>query len=140
MSEQTIADLRTFLEGRWSVDRDLVDRERHGRFEGLATFTRAGDGLVWDEVGEIDLDGHRGPARRRLEVQPAHGDWEVRFDDGRPFHALDLSTGRCVAEHDCGEDRYEGAFQVHGSDAFDVVWHVRGPAKAQRIVSRYRRS
>jgi hypothetical protein len=63
----------------------------------------------------------------------------VRFDDGRPFHPLVLRAARVAVAHACGEDAYEGAYVVLGPDAFDVTWRVRGPAKDQRIESRYRR-
>jgi hypothetical protein len=135
-----VADLPAFLEGVWRVERDLDDGHRRGRFEGVATFSRAGHGLVWDERGEIAFGDHRGPARRRLLLLPHGTGWEVRFEDGRPFHLLDLSAGRCAAGHDCGADRYDGAFDVLAEDAFKVAWVVRGPRKDQRIVSRYSRA
>lgn len=134
-----VPDLAEYLPGRWQVERELRDGERRGRFSGEATFALDGDEIVWDEQGEIGLGDHVGPARRRLRLVRGSGAWEVRFDDGRPFHRLDLSAGRWSAGHDCRADRYDGAFEVLSDDAFDVIWDVHGPAKDQRIVSRYRR-
>jgi hypothetical protein len=66
--------------------------------------------------------------------------WQVRFSDGRPFHALDLRDGACAVAHPCGEDRYEGEYRVSGPDELEVRWRVRGPSKDGRIASRYRRA
>ena len=134
-----VPDLADYLPGRGSVERALRDGERRGRFAGEATFALDGDGLLWDEHGEVALGDHVGPARRRLRLVRSDDAWEVRFEDGRPFHRLDLSAGRWSAGHDCRADRYDGAFEVLGGDAFDIAWEVHGPAKDQRIVSRYRR-
>jgi hypothetical protein len=71
---------------------------------------------------------------------PDGGAWAVRFADGRPFHRLDLSGGRCAVAHPCGPDVYEGEYALLGPDAFDVAWTIRGPGKRQRIASRYRRT
>jgi hypothetical protein len=127
---------------------------------------RLTDRLTWDERGRMRWRGNDLEAFRRLElVRDAapdggggeggggggegggvrgageHADgWEVRFDDGRPFHALDLSSGVCSAVHPCGEDHYEGEYRILGEDAFEVRWQVRGPRKDQWILSRYRRA
>ena len=133
--------LPEYLLGAWEVDRDLEDaRHGAGRFAGRATFSRDGDGLVWEESGRMRLGGYAGPARRRLRIVPDGGGWEVRFADGRPFHRLDLSGGGCQMHHPCGEDRYDGELEVLGPDAFALRWRVTGPAKAQRLDARYVRA
>jgi hypothetical protein len=95
--------------------------------------------LSWREEGELVSAAHRGPARRAMRIAPAGASWEVLFDDGRPFHPLDLSGGGCDVVHLCGADRYEGAFRMDGPDHLTVRWRVRGPAKDLEIVSDYRR-
>jgi len=65
--------------------------------------------------------------------------WEVRFDDGRPFHPLDLRAGRCAVDHPCGEDHYAGEIRVETPDTVVIAWRVVGPRKDQTIVSRYTR-
>ena len=67
-------------------------------------------------------------------------DGAVEFEDGRPFHPLDLSGGACAVEHLCGEDRYAGEYVVLGPDALRVAWLVTGPRKRQVIESLYRRA
>jgi hypothetical protein len=94
---------------------------------------------VWTERGTLRLGRYQGPASRTLRIV-SHGDgWLVLFADGRPFHRLDLSGGRTTVTHPCGDDVYEGEYAIRGPGELDVIWRVRGPAKDQRIASRYRR-
>jgi hypothetical protein len=139
-----VTDLAAFLRGEWDVERTVGDERagRTGRFDGVAEFAPApgrGNEVAWRESGRLRLDGYDGPAHRELALVPAGDAWEVRFADGRPFHALDLTTGRCAVAHDCGADRYDGELRVAGPDELVVRWDVTGPGKAQRIESRYRR-
>ena len=53
----------------------------------------------------------------------------MRFADGRPFHDLDLTSGRHVADHPCSADLYRGEFTVRDADHWRTVWRVGGPAK-----------
>jgi hypothetical protein len=123
-----------FLAGRWTVRRQLTDLESgtEGTFEGVAEFARDG---TWTETGRLRFGTYDGEARRVLRVV----DGWVRFEDGRPFHALDLSAGTCVVEHLCNEDRYAGEYVAVGPDELRVVWLVQGPRKRQVIESVYRR-
>ena len=68
---------------------------------------------------------------------PAADGWLVAFEDGRPFHALDLEGG--PVEHQCGEDRYSGEYRLRGRDTLDVHWRVTGPRKDLEIATTYRR-
>jgi hypothetical protein len=133
-------DLVGFLAGRWAVQRTLAHGDERGSFEGAAEFTRDGDGLVWDERGRLRFQRYDGEARRRLLVVPGADGWEVRFDDGRLFHPLELGEEDFAAFHPCGEDAYSGTYRVVGEDELLVTWRVRGPRKDQEIVSRYRRT
>lgn len=87
------------------------------------------------------LDGAEVEAHRTLLVVP--GDrppaWQVNFDDGRPFHPLDLRAGRADVEHLCGPDTYRGAYEVTGPAAFTTRWHVTGPGRDDTIVTAYRK-
>jgi uncharacterized protein DUF6314 len=124
-----------FLAGRWTVHRQLTDLASGtaGEFEGVAEFARDG---TWTETGRLRFGAYDGEARRVLRI----ADGAVRFEDGRPFHALDLSGGTCAVEHLCGEDRYAGEYVVVGPDELRVVWFVSGPRKRQQIESVYRRA
>lgn len=135
-------DLRAYLLGTWEVTRALRDADLgEGRFDGIAAFTAAGVGIAWQEAGRMRLGRYDGPASRELRIVPAARGWEVRFADGRPFHALDLDgADACALEHPCGEDRYTGEFSVGGPDAFEIRWRVSGPRKAQALTGRYVRT
>jgi hypothetical protein len=131
------ADPRRYLTGRWRIERELHHGDARGRFDGVAEFTPNATGLVWDETGELVFGGHSGTAWRRLRVIPGPVGWEVRFADGRLFHPIDLSRSAFQVRHDCSPDLYLGRVEILAADAFDVTWIVTGPAKNQRIFSRY---
>jgi hypothetical protein len=124
-----------FLTGRWTVHRRLTDLETatEGTFVGVAEFDAAG---TWSETGRLRFGAYDGEARRVLRIVAG----AVEFEDGRPFHPLDLSGGGCSVEHRCGEDRYAGEYVVVGPDELRVVWLVTGPRKRQVIESEYRRA
>jgi len=132
-------DLCDWLRGEWTITRRINENE--GRFEGHARFTpdpNAPATLIWHEHGHLRLGGHQGTAERTLRIEPAaHGAWQVRFADGRPFHVLDLTAGSCEARHPCGADVYRGRYAVDGPDRFVVTWRVAGPRKDDVIESVY---
>lgn len=145
-----IDDLADYLLGSWRVQRTLSEGGEEGSFAGTAAFARdvpspTGEPepelerLSWDERGQMRWRGNELQAYRRLALVRGASGWEVRFDDDRPFHPIDLAGGVCSAVHPCGEDFYEGEYRILDAGAFDVLWRVRGPRKDQRIVSRYRR-
>lgn len=141
-----VADPRRFLPGVWSIDRRIHDARtrQDGTFAGTATFLPDGDGLSWTERGELRLGDFVGSATRVMAVVPARdrgasAPWEVRFDDGRPFHPLDLRGGACPVDHPCGEDHYAGWVRVEDDDLLVVSWRVTGPAKDHTILTRYTR-
>jgi hypothetical protein len=134
-------NLIALLSGRWTVHRRLMDRRcgREGDFAGTASFEPEADRLKWSEAGRLRFGGHEGPAGRRLSIAGGPDGWRVEFDDGRPFHPLDLATGACTVEHRCGDDLYVGTYRLLGPDALDVDWRVTGPHKDQEIHTTYRR-
>ncbi|WP_327293606.1 MULTISPECIES: DUF6314 family protein [unclassified Streptomyces] len=139
-----MADTLGYLAGRWRVERSVYDlsEDRYGRFRGTTDFVRGelGVGLRQVERGEFTWGGVTRPACREYLLEPAgDGAAFVRFADGRPFHALDLRDGRCVAGHPCAEDVYRGEFGVVGVDCWWVVWRVCGPAKDLRLVTLHHR-
>jgi hypothetical protein len=130
--------LPAWLAGTWSVERD-IDGGR-GAFTGTADFSPEPDGtLRWSEVGRLQMDGYEGAATRVLVLHPG-APWQVRFDDGRLFHELDLARGLCAVEHLCGPDVYRGIYTVAGDAEFVVRWAVAGPGRDDTIVSRYQRT
>ena len=139
-----VADVLAHLAGRWRVQRDVRDLagDDAGRFAGIAVFTAlAGGGLLYEESGTFTWRGAARPATRTLRFLPGPGPGtaDVRFADGRPFHALDLTSGRYTAAHPCAADLYRGEFTVRDADHWRTVWRVGGPAKDLVLTTDYMR-
>ncbi len=111
-----------------------------GRLTGTARFTPEPGGLRYTERGALIFGGYRGEATQsygfRL-VRP--GMAEVQFDDGRPFHNLDLGLGRAEIVHVCAPDEYHGRYGVISPDRWSLVWVIHGPRKQLRIGTLYTR-
>ncbi len=138
----TITDLQAFLEGAWRVLRTVEDRRAgmRGGFLGRGSFVPDAAGLGYAEDGVLRLAAYRGRARRRYRYRfPAPYRADVTFEDGRPFHALDLSRGTWAVTHACGKDTYRATFRVLGCDGWSARWHIAGPRKDQLVTSHYRR-
>ncbi|EFE70544.1 conserved hypothetical protein [Streptomyces viridosporus ATCC 14672] len=138
-----VPDVLAHLRGRWRVERTVRDLASGdlGRFEGMTVFgPLEGGGLLHRESGTFTWRGVARPAERTLRFLPGPGGTaRVRFADGRPFHDLDLSTGRHVADHPCSADLYRGEFTVRDEDHWRTVWRVRGPAKELELTTDYAR-
>ncbi|WP_129293061.1 DUF6314 family protein [Streptomyces lydicus] len=139
-----VPDAAAYFFGRWSIERSVCDLRTgaEGSFRGTADFRPdpAGEGLLHIEEGRLRWGAAVHPASRTLRLRPRpDGTAEIRFADGRPFHDLDLRTGRWRAVHPCAADRYEGEFTVTGADTWQLEWRVGGPAKDQLLRSAYRR-
>ncbi len=135
--------MKAFLRGDWRLTRTLEDRraDQRGRLDGQVVFAPAGAGLVYRERGVLRLGAFTGPTERVYRYGfPAPGRAEVAFEDGHPFHDLDLSHGRWSVAHRCRDDLYRGSFEVAGRDRWTVVWHVSGPRKDQVLCGRYDRA
>lgn len=139
-----VPDVLAFLAGRWRTERTVRDLASgaEGRFEGATAFDALADGglLSW-ESGAFIWQGVSRPAERTLRYAPGTrpGTADVRFADGRPFHGLDLTSGRHVADHPCAADLYRGEFTVRDADHWRTVWRVGGPAKDLLLVTDYTR-
>ena len=141
-SSLAIVDLRAFLAGPWRLERALEDRRlgHTGTLRGIAEFVADGDELLYRERGELTIEGYTGPTTRAYRFRfPEPHRAEVCFEDGRPFHDLDLSRGVWQAVHHCEDDLYRGTFRVLGPDAWEAAWRIAGPRKDQTLVGTYRR-
>ncbi|MGH9103876.1 MAG: DUF6314 family protein [Acidimicrobiales bacterium] len=134
---QPMPDTMGFLLGDWLVRRSVEDLRNGvtGSFSGRARVRSAGEcRAIQDESGTLVTGGRRLASRRRtLYVGEREGAVAVRFEDGRPFHLLDLRTGGWRAEHRCGEDLYLGAFAVLSAQGWQVTWLVTGPRKHEVV-------
>ncbi|MGW1023431.1 DUF6314 family protein [Streptomyces sp. NPDC002577] len=146
-----VPDVLAFLAGSWDVDRTVRDLASgdEGHFSGTTVFGPldggGGDadacGLLHEESGTFVWQGTPRPAERTLRFLPgpSAGTARVRFSDGRPFHDLDLRSGRHVADHPCAADLYRGEFTAYSADMWHTVWRVKGPAKDLVLVTEYTR-
>ncbi|WP_460063657.1 DUF6314 family protein [Streptomyces sp. YKOK-I1] len=139
-----VPDVLAHLAGRWRVERVVRDLASgaEGRFRGTTVFSPLdGGGLLHEESGTFTWLGVDRPAERTLRFLPGPvpGTADVRFADGRPFHDLDLTTGRHTAVHPCSADLYRGEFTVRDADHWRTVWRVGGPAKDLLLTTDYAR-
>ncbi|MFE6285305.1 DUF6314 family protein [Streptomyces sp. NPDC057877] len=139
-----VPDALAYLAGRWRVERSVRDLAtgEEGHFTGTTGFGQLdGGGLLHRESGTFVWRGVARPAERTLRFLPgpAPGTVDVRFADGRPFHGLDLTSGRHIADHPCSADLYRGEFSVRDADHWRTVWRVRGPAKDLVLSTDYTR-
>ncbi|MGW5332037.1 DUF6314 family protein [Streptomyces bauhiniae] len=136
-----VADTLGFLAGRWRVTRTVRDLAGadEGYFAGHTDFGPLEGGLLHEEAGEFTWQGVTRPATRTLRflagTEPGTAD--VRFADGRPFHDLDLRSGRHIAGHPCAADFYRGEFTVTDTDRWRSVWRVGGPQKDLVLTTDY---
>ncbi len=139
-----VPDVLAYLAGHWQVERTVRDLRsgETGVFSGGCRFVRErpGGALLHTESGEFTWAGETRPAFRGHRLEPAgDGTAYVRFPDARPFHPLDLRTGRWTADHPCAADVYRGEFEVLSAARWRVVWTVAGPAKALVLATVYDR-
>jgi len=148
-----ISDIGRFLLGAWQVTRLGWDgvpartmrprtmRPRTMRLWGTARFSPCAAGLLFEERGMMAVGAYLGEAVRRyvFHVESASVA-RVCFEDGSPFHRLDLETGLAHVQHDCTPDRYEGRYRVLATTCWQLSWRVTGPRKNQVITSRFSRA
>ncbi|MFJ5262859.1 DUF6314 family protein [Streptomyces sp. NPDC088387] len=139
-----VPEVLAYLAGDWRVERVVRDLGGgdEGRFTGTTSFeTLDGGGLLHHESGTFVWRGEPRRAERTLRFLPgaAPGTADVRFADGRPFHDLDLTSGRHIADHPCSADLYRGEFTVTDENHWRTVWRVGGPAKDLLLVTDYER-
>ncbi len=102
-----------------------------------AGFAPEGQGLVYRGRLVLLFGAFTGLAERIYRYSfPVPGRAEVSFEDGRPFHTLDLSHGRWSVAHCCCDDLYRGSFEIEGRDYWTMVWRVSGPFKDHMLSGR----
>ncbi|MEU4875358.1 DUF6314 family protein [Streptomyces sp. NPDC021608] len=139
-----VSDVLAHLAGTWRTERSVHDLASGdtGTFTGTTVFSPLdGGGLLHRESGTFAWRGVARPAERTLRFLPAAtpGAADVRFADGRPFHDVDLRTGRHTADHPCAADLYRGEYTVSDADRWRTVWRVAGPAKDLLLRTDYTR-
>ena len=129
------------FEGAWQLDRSIAHRTgQRAMLSGQALLTREGQGLLYHEIGLLHLE-RQSPvkAERRYLWRPGHGATiDVRFEDGRAFHSIDLQVPQ--ARHDCAPDVYDVTYDFSDWPHWRSRWDVTGPKKDYAMTSVYRRS
>ncbi|MEO0819845.1 MAG: DUF6314 family protein [Pseudomonadota bacterium] len=128
-----------YFRGRWQMMRIIenVSEGVIGEFWGEARFDPDSLGLACRETGVLRFRGHDYHAERgSLWRFPRPGEVEVRYTDGRPFHAFPANDP--VAEHLCGQDRYRVSYDF-SPEMWTSLWEVQGPQKDYQMSTRYRR-
>jgi hypothetical protein len=130
-----------YFTGGWTFSRQVEDRiaDLTGAANGIAMFEEQGDGLLWVETAELRITGRSFEASRRMSITREGERWLVRFEDGRPFHYLDLSSGQVQMDHLCVADLYSGHLKIEPGPnrRFSTSWRVKGPAKDQTLSTEY---
>ena len=138
-----VDDLVGFLAGSWRIDREYRDGGGHliGAMTGTGHYTPDTSGLRYTERGTLNSAGYRGEGERRYRlIAQTASRAAIRFEDGRPFHMLDLSSGRAEVLHLCGDDRYGASYRAFGLGRWTLRWVVSGPRKEYAIESEYTRA
>lgn len=126
--------------GRWTVQRDLLDRAAgtRGTFSGVVHFVPMDDGgLALREQGTMRWPSFTGPASREyLLKSTARPDaLDVFFLDGRPFHTMSFTPAANLDQHWCDPDTYHVAYTYGDANRFSYSWDVKGPKKDLLLTS-----
>lgn len=127
---RTLADFA----GDWVLDR-VIDPVQgpSGRFEGTARWTPDATGLLYEEQGTLQLEGHAAmAAHRRYHWHP---DLWITFEDGRRFHQVPALGGQ--SRHWCDPDTYLATYDFEDWPQFSVRWSVHGPQKDYQMTTVY---
>lgn len=127
----------SFDGGSWQMER-VIDDARTGqsqRFSGHAVLQEG----VFREVGVLHLDtGPLAASRQYLWSGTGQG-LHIAFDDGRPFHDVDLSQSQPQATHHCDPDLYRVAYDFRAWPDWQATWAVTGPRKDYKMITCYRK-
>ncbi|GAA0225366.1 DUF6314 family protein [Cryptosporangium japonicum] len=127
------------LIGEWTMARRVVDRSArtYGTVAGTLVVTAFEAGLRLAEDGVLRWRGADLPVYRVSLLQPLDGEWWMLFEDGRPFHPWRPGT---PVVHPCGRDTYDGMVALdRDGRRLRTLWDVHGPAKNQRLITRFTR-
>ena len=137
------ATLPSRFSGLWSIRRHIFDitSQWTGRFDGEGRFIPDEAGMRYREDGRLRFGGLQDVAATRTYLYrfPDPARVEVRFEDGRFFHAFDPRGPVAEADHLCDADLYEVRYVFEADAAWRAEWRVEGPRKAYRMVTYYRR-
>ena len=127
--------------GTWHLARKIEHvREPSAVFAGKASLDPVKGGYWYREDGQLRIEGHAGFTAERRYLWIEDGTRvKVLFEDGRPFHHIDLSQHAPGDTHHCDPDIYEVHYDFAWWPRWSCVWWVRGPRKDYVMTSEYQR-
>ena len=130
---------KSYFEGFWLLVR-IIEKEPEGLIGevwGEAVFYDDGEGLTCEESGVLRFGGHDYHVERVSLWRFAEpGQVEVRYADGRPFHAF--LTERPIALEIAGDASYEIAYEFEPGTWLSR-WEMMEPGHTYTMTTRYRR-
>ena len=133
------------FEGTWEIHRDIEDRmsNQNGTLDGTATLSPGGfeGGMIYRETGGLNLGEDSDTMEAtRIYLWNAHPSGiAVFFQDGKPFHVIEMDRSMPDAQHHCAPDMYHVVYDFNKWPNWNVQWRVRGPRKDYRMVTNYKR-
>ena len=127
--------------GHWHLSRRIENAlGPDGSLTGTAILQPRSGGLAYHEQGALRL-GEAPPlaASRRYLWQARSDKIEVRFEDGRAFHAFDPAALLSAARHDCPPDLYLLYYDFSHWPNWRSSVKVSGPRKSYQMVTHYQR-
>lgn len=128
--------------GDWHLARRIDHaQDPSASFTGRAVLSDAKGGFWYREDGQLQIKGHAAftAERRYFWIEDAGG-VTVLFDDGRPFHQIDLSGPVSEDRHHCDPDIYDVHYDFTGWPNWTCTWRVQGPRKDYVMISSYSRA
>lgn len=131
------------FKGDWVLTRIISDRRSgaEGHLDGQANFNlQADDTYLYHEEGKLKYAGQAPMAATRKYIWKAVADGiDVLFEDGRPFHKIELTKLMPDANHHCDPDLYHVSYDFTSWPKWRAAWRVVGPKKDYRMLSSYSR-
>ncbi|ETX14693.1 trigger factor [Roseivivax halodurans JCM 10272] len=124
------------FEGCWRLSRRIHDARvgQDGHAEGRMELISHGSGLRYFEDVLLHLPGQKPiPGTRSYIWREEASGISVHFDDGRPFHLIEMGEFEPRALHLCDPDRYEVEYDFADWPVWGVTWTVTGPRKDYRM-------
>ena len=131
----------TAFVGTWSLAREVHHFDGlRGEMAGVLRIEGSGtDRAIYTEDGMLTLGGGD-PLRatRRYLWRAAPSAIDVSFEDGRPFHRIELSGTTPATVHLCDPDRYAVSYDFGQWPVWTAKWEVEGPNKGYMMHTTYR--
>lgn len=129
-------DPAAFWGAQWTIERRVT--ETAGAVHHLTGTAQVDGAGLYSERGILQLaQGGTSVAQRRYRWVRDDTGIEVFFEDGRPFHRIDLSGGAPGAQHWCDPDTYNVAYDFSHWPKWSATWQVTGPRKDYVMVTTY---